>query len=142
MISAANVKTTEDIQHIKAFLVTQQQATMKVFAKIETEEAVKNIIDIIDLADGIILSVDIVEPYLKASKKDVFSIIAACKKAGRPIFIHYVYDVEGKDYPLLQKKLMQSYGQVAVDGYMIETMIHEDDPLRICSAMFDTLSAM
>jgi biotin synthase-related radical SAM superfamily protein len=113
---------------------------MKVFAKIETQEAVKNLADIIDTADGIILSVDIVEGYLKANKKDAFSVIKACKKMGKPIFIHYVYDVEGKDYPLLQKKILQSYCQVAVDGYMIETMIHEEDPLRICSVMFETLS--
>lgn len=140
IISAANVKTVEDIQHIKTFLTTQQQGTMKVFAKIETPEAIKNIADIINEADGIIISVDIVEPYLDAAKKDVFSIISLCKKAGRPIFIHYVYGVEGKSYPLTQKKVLQSYCDVAVDGYMIETMIHEDDPLRICSTMFETLS--
>ena len=140
IISAANTKTAEDIQHIKTFLTTQQQATMKVFAKIETAESIKNIQEIIDTADGIILSVDVVDPYLKAAKKDVFEIIHMCKKIGKPIFIHYVYGVQGKDYPLLQKKVLQSYCNVAVDGYMIETMIHEEDPLRICSTMFETLS--
>ena len=61
LISAANVKTTEDIQHIKTFLATQQQPTMKVFAKIETEEAVKNIDGILEESDGLILSVDEIE---------------------------------------------------------------------------------
>ncbi len=140
LISAANVKTAEDIQHIKTFLATQQQPTMKVFAKIETKEAVKNIDNILQESDGLILSVDEIEWFLADEKKDVFTIIKACKKIGKPVYIHYVYWVEGKNYPLLQKKVLQTYCDVAVDGYFIETMIHEEDPLRICSTMFEILS--
>lgn len=113
---------------------------MKVFARIETEQAVKNIDSILQESDGLILTVDEIQPYLEKHKIDVFAVIASCKKIGKPIFIHYVYGIEGKNYPLLQKKLLQSYCDVAVDGYFIETMIQEEDPVRVCSTMFEILS--
>jgi pyruvate kinase len=67
---------------------------MKVFARIETAESVKNIHEVLHEADGLIISVDEIQPYLTKNKMDVFSIIAASKKLGKPVFIHYVYGVE------------------------------------------------
>lgn len=134
------VRAADDIMHLKTFLANHQRPNMKVFAKIETPEAIQHLQSIVDVSDGIIVSLDLVEPYFKKNKLTMDSIIALCKDVGKPAFLHYAHGVEGKSYPLLDKKHVLGYCEKALDGYMIETMINEDDPLRVITALFEVVS--
>ena len=56
-----------DAKHVasaKAFLKEQHSAEMKVFAKIETQHGFDNLDEITEVADGIILIADILQPFL------------------------------------------------------------------------------
>jgi len=109
MISASYVKTVEDIQHIKTFLANNNAGDIKVFSKIETAEAVKNIIDIIAVSDGIVISVDVISQFLRSNKMSVDYIIDACKLSAKPVFVNYVYGMIEDSYPLMQKSTIKKY---------------------------------
>lgn len=140
IVCGSYVRSVEDIVHVKTFLANHQHDKMKVYAKIETKEAVVHLEDIADVADGIVLSLDVVETYFKSQKTSLDRIIDMCKEMGKPIFIHYAYGVQNDKYALMDKKVVLKHCEKAVDGYMIEPMIHEDDPLRIISKLFDIVS--
>jgi pyruvate kinase len=45
-----------------------------------------------------------------------------------------------KDYPLRNNETMEKYCKMAVDGFMIETMIQEENPLDIITEVFELLN--
>jgi pyruvate kinase len=113
---------------------------MKVYAKIETPESIKNLDAIITAADGILISLDIVAEVMKEHNLSDDDIISKCKEAGKPIIIHYAEDVTNDNYPFMKKDLIKHYCHRGVDGYSIETLIHEDDPLRVASSLFEYIT--
>jgi pyruvate kinase len=85
VIAAAQVKTTADLFELKEFMASQNADKIKIFAKIENNEARANFDEILETADGIILVKE------KHNEKDLTeeSIIAACKEKGKPIVITF-----------------------------------------------------
>jgi pyruvate kinase len=79
MLVASMVKTPQNIMDMKNFLASQNAEKMKVFAKIETEESLKNINDIIQVSDGIVLVFDKIYEFMKAKKIEERTLIKKCK---------------------------------------------------------------
>jgi len=139
MVIASMVKTTADIIEMKNFLTSQNAAKMKVLAKIETEESLKNIDAIIEVSDGIILCFDKISEAMKAKKIDERALIKKCKNVGKPIMVTFVGTRSGGNYKLINEAAVKRFCSLAVDGYMIDTMIREDDPLEIVTELFEML---
>ncbi|MBU0627139.1 hypothetical protein KKG31_02800 [Patescibacteria group bacterium] len=90
MVVASMVKTPENIDEMRQFLDTQNVGKMKVLAKIETPEALKNIDALIESADGIILMFDKISEQMKAKRIDERDLIQKCKVAGKPVIVTFV----------------------------------------------------
>ncbi|NOZ43896.1 MAG: hypothetical protein GXP45_01905 [bacterium] len=108
---------------------------MKVFAKIENEDAVKNIDSILDIADGIIIVLDKLEETFAKLKINEKYLIQKAKDLAIPIILTYVYGVNTKSYPLNDEKTVQDLCRYGVDGFMMETMIQEEAPLEMISKL-------
>jgi len=139
MVIASMVKTTADIIEMKDFLTSQNSEKMKVLAKIETEEALKNIDALIETSDGIILCFDKISEAMKAKKIDERALIKKCKDVGKPVMVTFVGTWSGGKYKLLNEAAVKRFTALAVDGYMIDTMIKEDDPLELVTELFEML---
>jgi len=139
IVAASYVKSAEDINHLRAFLSTENQEKMKIYAKIETPEALDNFDDILSVSDGVIIAFDTLAQAMKDQDTSDEKIITHCKKIWKPIIAHYAQWVQSSTYPLLQKELIQKYCHHSVDGCMIETMIQEEDPLRVVNGLFDAI---
>jgi len=135
MIAASWVKDTDDLFKLKEFLKENQVEKMKVFAKIENEDAVKNIDSILDIADGIIIVLDKLEETFAKLKINEKYLIQKAKDLAIPIILTYVYGVNTKSYPLNDEKTVQDLCRYGVDGFMMETMIQEEAPLEMISKL-------
>jgi pyruvate kinase len=62
------VKTRDDIIELKDFLKTKNADKTKILAKIETEEALENVDDLLDISDGLIFVFEKIEKAMKAMK--------------------------------------------------------------------------
>ena len=87
-IGASFVRTAQDVKEVKEF-VKQYNENMRVFAKIETKSAVENFDEIVNEADGIIisrgdLSVEIAYEILPIVIK---KIIRKCNVIGKPVVV-------------------------------------------------------
>lgn len=139
MVIASMVKTKHDIMELKAFLTSQNADKMKVFAKIETEEALKNIDDIIETSDWIILCFDKIVEAMKAKKIEERALIKKCKNVGKPVMVTFIGTRNAWKYKLINESAVKRFCTLAVDGYMIDTMIREEDPLDIVTELFEML---
>ena len=139
MVIASMVKTKSDIMEMKNFLTSQNANKMKILAKIETEEALKNIDDIIEISDGIILCFDKISEAMKAKKIDERALIKKSKNVGKPVMVTFVGTRSAGKYKLINEAAVKIFCSLAVDGYMIDTMIREDDPLEIVTELFEML---
>ena len=87
-IGASFVRNAKDVNEVKA-LVNELNPNIKVFAKIENKSAVDNFEEILEAADGIIisrgdLSVEVPYEYQPIIQK---KIIKKCNKAGKPVVV-------------------------------------------------------
>ena len=87
-IGASFVRNAKDVNDVKAF-VNELNPNIKVFAKIENKSAVENFDEILEAADGIIisrgdLSVEVPYEYQPIIQK---KIIKKCNKAGKPVVV-------------------------------------------------------
>lgn len=139
MVIASMVKTPNDILELKGFLTSQNAEKMKIFAKIETEESLKNLADIVETADGVIIMWDKIAEAMKAKKMDERTLIKKCKVNWKPAIVTFVGSRSGWKYKLLNEAAVKRFCALAVDGYMIDTMIKEDDPLEVVTELFDML---
>lgn len=121
------------INECKAFLKEQNNADMKVFAKIETQHGLDKLNEIIKTADGIILIADKLQPFLW--KKNLEQITQQIRNKGIPVLISYVTKLGHKDYPLTQENTIKELCNLSIDGLKLETMIIEDD-------VFDTINTL
>jgi len=139
IVAASYVKSAENINHLRAFLSTENQEKMKIYAKIETVEALHSFDDILLVSDGVIVAFDLLEKAMQEKNISEEQIITHCKKVWKPIIAHYAKWVQSSTYPLLQKDVIKKYCHYSVDGCMIETMIQEEDPLRVVNWLFDAI---
>jgi pyruvate kinase len=87
VIAASLTNTKDNIFEIKEFLASHNAEKIKIFAKIETEFALKNIDELIETADGIILVKEKIADFL--SDKEELAIFKKCKHIGKPIVITF-----------------------------------------------------
>jgi len=139
MVAASSVKTRDDIVALKAFLQEQNEWKLKIMAKIETKEAVENLQEIIDIADGIIFVFDKIQKALKENNLTEEDVVRQCKIHAKPVVITYVLGVNTKNYELCTEKCVKKFCGLAVDAYMIETMIQEEAPLELVTQLSELL---
>ena len=140
MIALSGVRTPEDILELKSFMSQQHKWNMKIIAKIETPEALENLDAINLVADSIIFIFDKIEKEMKAKWLSEGDLIKRIKNTGKPVTISFTWWLWNKNYPLRNDSDMERYCKMAVDGFMIETMIQEENPLDIITEVFDLLN--
>lgn len=140
MIALSGVRTPEDILELKSFMSQQHKWDMKIIAKIETPEALENLNAINLVADSVIFIFDKLEKKMKEMWVSQQDLIKRIKNTGKPVSVSFAGGLNKKDYPLRDDKDMKEYCKMAVDGFMIETMIQEDNPLDIITEVFELLN--
>jgi len=140
MIATSGIKGAEDLLLLKDFLKDEHAENLKIFAKIETQEALEQMQSIMNISDGIILVLDKLEPFFKKQKTSAEKLIRICKEQAKPVVITYVHGVNTKKYPLRDKQVIKNFCEMVVDGYMIETLIEEEAPLALTTELSETLN--
>ncbi len=140
MIALSGVRTPEDILELKAFLAQQSKWDMKIVAKIETAEALENIDAINIVADSVTFVFDRIKQDMKKKNISEEDLIKKIKATWKPVSISFVGWLWSKKYQLRDEEKMKNYCNLAVDGFMIETMIKEEDPLDIITETFELLN--
>jgi len=136
------VKTRDDIIELKDFLKTKNAGNMKILAKIETEEALENIDDILDISDGLIFVFEKIEKAMKALKLNEEILVKKCKALGKPAIVTFVGKIEKNKYQLINDTQLKKFSNMAADGYMLDTLLQEDDPLDMITQLSDTLDTL
>ena len=122
LVAASFTRNAADIKEMRSYLFKQNRFTCDIIAKIENRQGVKNVQEILDVADGIMvargdLGVELpVEEVPHVQKK----IISICRKHGKPVI---------------------------TATQMLESMMNNTRPTRaevsdIANAIYDTTSAI
>lgn len=136
------VKTRDDIIELKDFLKTKNAGNMKILAKIETEEALENIDDLLDISDGLIFVFEKIEKAMKALKLNEEILVNKCKVLGKPAIVTFVGKFEKNKYQLINETQLKKFSNMAADAYMLDTLLQEDDPLAMITQLSDTLDSL
>jgi len=136
------VKTRDDIIELKDFLKTKNAGNMKILAKIETEEALENIDDILDISDGLIFVFEKIEKAMKNLKLNEEILVKKCKTLGKPAIVTFVGKIEKNKYQLINDTQLKKFSNMAADWYMLDTLLQEDDPLDMITKLSDTLDTL
>lgn len=121
-VSCAN--SDNHIKSAREFLENNNAKDMKVFAKIETENWLKNLDTIIAASDGIIFWFDAF-PSLK--KDDVIEVIRKVKKEWKPILLTKVGTEYWENFEKNFWDEILDFSKEAVDGIMLETFLIEEE---------------
>jgi len=133
-------KNKNDIVEFKEFLATRQAENAKIFAKIESKEWLQHFKEILDSADGVILIFDKIDKLIKESKWTEESLVAECKKMGKPVIVTFLGKFDGKTYQLINESQIKKYCAMGADAFMLDTMLDEEDPLTIITQLSETLN--
>jgi len=136
------VKTRDDIIELKDFLKTKNAGNMKILAKIETEEALENIDDLLDISDGLIFVFEKIDKAMKNLKLTEEILIKKCKTLGKPAIVTFVGKIEKAKYQLINEAQLKKFSNRAADAYMLDTLLQEDDPLAVITQLSDTLDSL
>ncbi len=139
MIALSGVKSPEDVLELKLFLSQQNKWNMKVVAKIETNEWLKNLDAINAVSDSIIFVFDKIEEEMKKldlSKKD---LIEKIKNTGKPVSVSFISSIGDKNYPFRTKDGIKEFCELAIDGFALEHIIQEDETLPIITDIYELL---
>jgi len=136
------VKTRDDIIELKYFLKTKNAGNMKILAKIETEESLENIDDILDISDGLIFVFEKIEKAMKSLKLNEEILVKKCKTLGKPAIVTFVGKMEKNKYQLINETQLKKFSNMAADGYMLDTLLQEDDPLNMITQLSDVLDKL
>ncbi len=140
MIALSWTRTPEDILELKMFLTQQNKWDMKIIAKIETPEALENIDAINLVADSVIFVFDKIEKEMKQKNLTQEDLIKKIKDTGKPVSISFTAWLWNKNYPFRDEKSIEKYCHFAVDSFMLEPMIKEEDPLDIITEVSELLT--
>lgn len=141
IIAASMVTTGDNIVELKEFLKTKNAGNMKILAKIETEEALENIDDILEISDGLIFVFDKIEKLMKNMKLNEELLIKKCKAVGKPAIVTFTGKFE-KTYQLINESQLKKFSALAADAYMLDTLLQEDDPLHVITDLSDELDKL
>lgn len=136
------MKTRDDIIELKYFLKTKNAGNMKILAKIETEESLENIDDILDISDGLIFVFEKIEKAMKSLKLNEEILVKKCKTLGKPAIVTFVGKMEKNKYQLINETQLKKFSNMAADGYMLDTLLQEDDPLNMITQLSDVLDKL
>lgn len=136
------VKTRNDIIELKQFLSTKNAGNMKILAKIETEEALENIDELLDISDGLIFVFEKIEKAMKALKLNEEILVNKCKVLGKPAIVTFVGKFDKNKYQLINESQLKKFSTMAADGYMLDTLLQEEDPLAMITQLSDTLDTL
>lgn len=103
------VKTRDDIIELKDFLKTKNADKMKILAKIETEEALKNIDSILDISDGLIFVFDKIEKAMKTMKITEEFLVKKCKTLGKPAIVTFIGKMEKNGYQHINETQLKKF---------------------------------
>lgn len=134
-LSCAN--TAEHVESVKTFLEQNNAGEMKVFAKIETRSGLKNLNEILGIADGIILVLDELSDFKEEEK--LISAIQMIKQSGKPVLITETNTEYGKEYSKYFTKQVQVLSQEYIDGIMLEPFLVEDEVFDVVEQTGDIL---
>lgn len=136
IIVASGVKSHLDIIELENFLKEQNAENMKIIAKVDKIEEIKNIEDIIIHSDGIIITQEQNET-LKSKK---ISAEKLCKKHAKPMILSIEY-IDQNSWKKVQKSWREKeYLDIGIDGFMLgsETSIGED-PLSSITGLYEDI---
>ncbi|MEI6673266.1 MAG: pyruvate kinase [bacterium] len=136
------VKTRDDIVELKQFLATKNADKMKILAKVETEEALENIDEILDISDGLVFVFEKIEKAMKNLKLNEEALINKCKVLGKPAIVTFVGKFEKNKYQLINETQLKKFSTMAADAYMLDTLLQENDPLTMITQLSDTLDTL
>lgn len=142
VIAASMVKTSDDIIELKDFLKSKNAGNMKILAKIETEEALDNIDDILEISDGLIFMFEKIEKPMKAMKMNEEILIKKCKTLWKPAIVTFTGKFEKNTYQLINESQLKKFSALAADAYMLDTLLQEDDPLKFITNLSDELDKL
>ena len=142
VIAPSLVKTRDDIVELKDFLATKKADKMKILAKIETAEALKNIDDILDITDGVIFMFEKLEKAMKAAKINEETLIKKCKTLGKPVIATFIGRFDKKKYQHINETQVKKFASRGTDAYMLDTLLQEDDPLRVITDLSEQLDTL
>ncbi len=142
IIAASMVKTSDNIIELKEFLKSKNAGNMKILAKIETEEALDNIDDILEISDGLIFMFEKIEKPMKAMKMNEEILIKKCKTVGKPAIVTFTGKFEKATYQLINESQLKKFSTLAADAYMLDTLLQEDDPLKFITNLSDELDKL
>jgi len=125
VLALACANSAEHIQSTREFLESSNARNMKIFAKIETSQGLKNLEEITKAADGIVLVPD--EGADLADEKKLLDALHRVKKLGKPVLIAYAKTTYGAGYSQLVEKQLGALCNEGVDGVMMETFVVEDE---------------
>lgn len=127
IIGLSQVKNKIDIIELREFLKQNQREDMKIFAKIENEEGLKNIKEINNLADWLIVFVD----KINIKNLDLFKEIEILKSEGKPLIAWYAHWLNSKKYELLNEETIKKICELWIDGMIIDTIIKEEQTFDV-----------
>ncbi len=139
MIALSGVRSSEDILELKAFLTQQNKWNMKIIAKIETPEALENLDAINRAADSLVFVFDKIEKTMEEKWFSQENLIKKIKKTWKPVSISFTAWLWSKKYPFRNAESVQKFCHLAVDAFVLEPMIKEEDPLDIITEVCDLL---
>lgn len=125
VIGLACANSADHVQSLKDFLDMSNAKEMKVFAKIETPAGLKDLEEILEVADGIILVIDAL-PALEKEEK-LLSTIHSIQNSGKPVLITAMKTEYGSAFSDSFGKQIQTLSKEAIDGVMLETFLVEDE---------------
>ncbi len=124
---------------LKAFLATKKADNMKILAKIETEEALENIDSILDISDGLMFMFEKLEKTMKKMKITEEMLITKCKTVGKPVIATFIGKWDKKGYQHINDTQLKKFASRGTDAYMLDTLLQEEDPIRVITQLSDTL---
>ena len=141
IISISACFSAEHIQATKDFLKDKNNGDMKVFAKIETRKWLDKLDEIVEVADGVILVADFIEPLL--TKEEILDdLIQYIRWKGVPVLVNYACRTSQSEYPLSQDEQLEHLCGQCVDGVYLEPMIIEDEVFDAIEKLETTLEKL
>jgi len=142
VLAPSMVTTSDDILELKAYLKSKNAGNMKILAKIETEAAVKNFSSILDVADWVIFVFEKIEKTLKNMKISEETLIKSCKTLGKPAIVNFIGKFDKKWYQHINETQLKKCTSLWTDAFMLETLLQEEDPLRVITELSNNLDAL
>lgn len=139
VLSCSMVSSKQDILDLKYFLISKNADKMKVFAKIETKDAVDNFDEILDISDGIILYPDFIWEALTKKKTSIEKLIKKAKLIWKPVISTFSLNFVKNKCKLINESQIDEFARIWVDAYMLETILEEDEALDIITNLSDTI---